>query len=458
MNYLSEDLQKKYINASKSILGILFINACSKGDLDSVAWILEHEELQYKIQYEHISNGLELACLNGHINVVQELHKNNKLHNVELYDSVVCALQENHKDVVQYLFHSKKNILHPIMKKAISENNLSLIKQVLTDSSVIELNKNNPRLNEGIIMIDQFGFELKKLLIEAYTNNNLELIRFYLNDAAIPHEARQTINFIGLINPVKYNTTIKPELSHYLLIYCEEKHIFLPNNILTKLFFKACEHNYLPLIKHLLLHSDPDKQVDIHANDDTALLHACHRGHLETVKYLLTSPELKEHANIHAQEDSPLLYAAKEGNLHLVDYLTTSPELKDHADIHAQNDYALYLAFKGDHKEVVEFFLESPKLKTHPDIFKNFQELKEQHLVNVNDNITETNYHYDMKVLTYLVYEHKIFTNNPEFTQDIEEMLESNPELKKAFRTIQLTNELNKENKLNRNEQKKLKI
>jgi hypothetical protein len=399
--------------------------------------------LKYKLEYHHICNGLELASINGNINVIKEYDKNNKLNHIDIYNSIICALKEKNEEVVQYLFNSKKNILHPIMKKAVSENNLEVIKQVLNDPSVIELNKNNSKLNEGIIMIDQFGFELKKLLLEAYTNNNFELVKFYLNDDSIPKEAIQSINFIDLINPVKHNVVIKPEISLYVLTYCEEKQIDLHKNVLTQLFFKACEYNHLPSIKYLLNHSNNEKQVDIHANDDAGLLKACHKGHLEVVRYLLNSPELKEHANVHAQEDSSFLYAAQEGHINLVDYLATSPELKEHADIHAQNEYALFLAFKGDHKDVVKFLLENPKLKSHLNIFRNFNEIIEQHLSNVDDDKTETHYHYDMKVLTYLIYENESFTRNSEFTHEIEDMLESNPELKMAYRTIQLEKELN---------------
>lgn len=463
MNTLSEELKEKYLKSSVSYLNIAFLDACSKGDSASVSWILANDILNDKLNSYQIHHCFQAACFNGHLDVVKELDKNNKIR-FDLNEGISCAIENEHENVIQYLFDSRKNILHPLVKGAFDAGNVKIIKRVFNDPSVIQLNQNNPRLNEGIIMIDQFGFELKKLVMAAFSDNNLELVKFLLNDESIPSVTIKSINFIGILNSKNdfQNGTsyrqIQPEMYFYVLQYCDEKNIEIPKKILDKLFFKACEDNYLPMAKYLLLHPNPDKRVDISADEDTGLLKACHRGHMEMVKYLLISPELKKHANIDAQDNSPLLYAAQEGHLELVDYLTTSSELKNHANIHAQDEYALCLAFKGDHKEIVQFFLESPKLKTHLDIFKNFNELKEQHISNFDDDITENHYHYDMKTITYLIYEYEPFTNNPKFSSDIEEMVEANSELKLAYRAIQLSNELNQKNDNNNNQSKKLKL
>jgi NADPH-dependent 7-cyano-7-deazaguanine reductase QueF len=465
MNTLSEELKEKYLKSSASYLNIAFLDACSKGDSESVSWILANEILNNKLNSYQTHHCFQAACFNGHLDVIKELDKNNKIR-FDLNEGIACAIENEHENVIQYLFDSRKNILHPLVKIAFTDGNSKIIKRVFNDPSVIQLNQNNPRLNEGIIMIDQFGFELKKIAAEAFSDNNLELVKFFLNDESIPSVALNTINLNALINSKNnfksanrdHFEQIKPEMYFYILQYCEEKNIEIYQKLLTKMFFKACEENYLPMVKYLLLHPDPDKRVNINADEDTGLLKACHNGHIEMVKYLLTSSELTKHANICAQDNSPLLYAAQEGHLKLVEYLTTSPELTSHANIYAQDEYALCLAFKGDHKEIVQFFLESPKLKTHLDIFKNFNELKEQHLSNVNDDLTEQHYHYDMRALTYLVYEYEPFTSNDKFSVDIEEMLESNPELKLAYRVIQVYKDLNQKSVDNISYPKKLKI
>mgnify|MGYP001250049041 CR=1 FL=1 len=88
-----------------------------------------------------------------------------------------------------------------------------------------------------------------------------------------------------------------------------------------------------------------EQGADIHAEEDSALRNAAEKGHFEVVKYLV-----EQGANINARDYSALRYAAAYGNLEVVKYL-----VKLGADIHAEEDSALRIAEGQGHLEVVKY-------------------------------------------------------------------------------------------------------
>ena len=102
----------------------------------------------------------------------------------------------------------------------------------------------------------------------------------------------------------------------------------------------AARNGYLEVVKYLV-----EQEADIHADNDCALRWAAENGHLRVVKYLV------EHgANIHADNDCVLRWAAEEGHLEVVKYL-----VEHGANIHAKKDYALRWADLNNHLEVVKY-------------------------------------------------------------------------------------------------------
>ena len=88
--------------------------------------------------------------------------------------------------------------------------------------------------------------------------------------------------------------------------------------------------------------------VDIHAEDDYALLWASTNGHLDVVRLLVEAG-----ANIHASDDYALCQTAKNGHLEVVRLLIESG-----VNVHVRNDCALRWASANGHLEVVRVLLE----------------------------------------------------------------------------------------------------
>ena len=84
-----------------------------------------------------------------------------------------------------------------------------------------------------------------------------------------------------------------------------------------------------------------EEGINIHADDDWALISAAFNGYLEVVRYLIDNG-----ANIHARNDDALRCAAQNGHLEVVQYL-----IDKGADIHADDDYA----FKYGTAEVITY-------------------------------------------------------------------------------------------------------
>ena len=90
------------------------------------------------------------------------------------------------------------------------------------------------------------------------------------------------------------------------------------------------------------------EEVDIHAEDDWALIRASYRGHSGVVKLLLAHD-----ADVHAKDDEALRCASYHGQLVIVKLL-----LAHGADVHAKDDDALRWASKKGHLEVVRLLLD----------------------------------------------------------------------------------------------------
>lgn len=110
-----------------------------------------------------------------------------------------------------------------------------------------------------------------------------------------------------------------------------------------QILFNAVLKNNIKAIEYLL-----DNDVDIHAQNDRALLLACCNSKLEVVKYLV-----ERGADIYADECGAFRWAANHGVAESVKYL-----IELGIDIHAQDDFAFTNAFYGGDVETVKVLLE----------------------------------------------------------------------------------------------------
>ena len=86
-----------------------------------------------------------------------------------------------------------------------------------------------------------------------------------------------------------------------------------------------------------------EESINIHADNDYALIYAAKNEYLEVVRYLIENG-----ADIHADNDWALICAAQNGHLEVVKYLI---------DKGAKNDYVLQSAAQDGHLEVVRYLV-----------------------------------------------------------------------------------------------------
>lgn len=136
----------------------------------------------------------------------------------------------------------------------------------------------------------------------------------------------------------------------------------------------ACISGQLETVRYLVESCggrSSGQKINLHDNDEEALMQACANGHLKVVEYLTTSQELKqaghEWADIHARDEGGFHLACREGHLEIVKFLTTSSALKKPGyawvDIHAKNERGFRWACHGGHLDVIKFLTMGPELK-----------------------------------------------------------------------------------------------
>lgn len=76
----------------------------------------------------------------------------------------------------------------------------------------------------------------------------------------------------------------------------------------------AANGGYLDVVKYLA-----SQGIDVHDDDDEALIFASREGHLDIVKYLVE----EQNANVHADDDRAIKWAAENNHQDVVNYLRT---------------------------------------------------------------------------------------------------------------------------------------
>jgi hypothetical protein len=92
-----------------------------------------------------------------------------------------------------------------------------------------------------------------------------------------------------------------------------------------------------------------DQGINIHADNDLALIYFAYHGHIEVVKFLVQNG-----ADIHADNDYALRWSASNGYIDVVKFL-----VQNGADIHASDDWALQWSAEHGHIDVVKFLVEN---------------------------------------------------------------------------------------------------
>lgn len=117
-----------------------------------------------------------------------------------------------------------------------------------------------------------------------------------------------------------------------------------------------CMYGDLRSIKKMFLTPSIKEKIDFNYQDGTPLRQACHYGHLEVVKFLLNDCALINDC-IYDAIDQALINACFQNHIEVVKYLLTSPDLKKHADIYAEECKAFVTTYLEDRKEIIEYLI-----------------------------------------------------------------------------------------------------
>ncbi|AVL94466.1 ankyrin repeat protein [Moumouvirus australiensis] len=85
--------------------------------------------------------------------------------------------------------------------------------------------------------------------------------------------------------------------------------------------------------------------IDIHSDNDYALIWASKEGYLEILKFLVENG-----VDIHIGDENSLKWASKNGHFEIVKYL-----VENGANIHAKYDKAYRKACKNNHQKIIEY-------------------------------------------------------------------------------------------------------
>jgi len=154
----------------------IFLNSCSRGNLDEIKFIFEYAR---KNEQEHeisIYNGLKKSCDNGHIEIVKYLvnyaYENHEF--LQLERLCIIACEAGHLNILKYLFNDK-NLKHDrlcdhkgrnIFTIARMNQNIDIVKFLLSNYSDCDFNHGCSRV---------FNIDLLKFLYDYAEKHNVKL-------------------------------------------------------------------------------------------------------------------------------------------------------------------------------------------------------------------------------------------------------------------------------------------
>ena len=295
-----------------------------------------------------------------------------------------------------------------LVNYACADNDLEMVKFLIEHGVDINklLSSCNSSNNKIVKYLIEHGVDIKNsennrksLLLDAFTNNNIEMINYLLpnNDTKL-----------------NLNQYSKNEKTTLLILACQHGHLkyvkyFLDQGINPKSIdqynntplYYACFYGYLDIVKLLVKYSNPtekkkfggvddeksenkyykeinddedeyndsddddddDKDMNIlfntNGNGETLLITACHRGHLEIIKYLLYC-----HLDVNLGDkygNTPIMIACRHGHLDIVKYFVEYKyDNGSVVDINQKNLYGLtplMVALTNGYYDIVEFLL-----------------------------------------------------------------------------------------------------
>ncbi|MCK4650729.1 ankyrin repeat domain-containing protein [Candidatus Babeliales bacterium] len=265
-------------------------------------------------------------------------HSNKKVYE-EILNSIFIHL--NKKDLIQ-MDGQSNNILHYV---SMSGNNHILNK------IIIKLKKHN-KLHQ--LINQKNGYDFTPLRIAQYQNNQniIDILR--------ENEAVETSQGITKIDLTLLNAIDKKNLEQVRnLLQNPNINVNIQRNNDSALLW-ASSKGYTEIVKELLKHPNINVNIQGDYYGETALIYASFFNHTEIVKKLLQHPDI----NVNAQNnggETALIYASFLDHTEIVKKLLQHPDI----NVNAQNnngETALITSLFFDHTKIVKELLQHPNI------------------------------------------------------------------------------------------------
>lgn len=213
-----------------------------------------------------------------------------------------------------------------------------------TETCKFYLFKKLVNINTLLCLVYRFS-KIVKIILE---NSEFKHIDYHFFPMVCQSGRTETVKLL-----LESKTSLHNTEEESFVLACTRGHLSIVNLLLkyrpdiihnldsAYVFLTTCSKGYLEIVKIIV-----ENGVDIHLDDDEALVRASTHGHTDIVKYLLEN-------NVSNKRNKSLIYASDNGHVEVVKLL-----IEYGADIHAENDMALRWAFKEDRYAVIEFLLE----------------------------------------------------------------------------------------------------
>ena len=251
------------LNHDQTQINTVFINACNKGDLELVKFVLHDSRLKFKaepvktyVSSEPLS-GFYLACKNGHL------------------------------DIVKYLLNSKEIRIHPdingdngqALKNACSEGHFEIVKYLLNGEDLKAHAKFFP-----------------SALIAASNKGHFDIVKYLLTDTKVNEYVDvSSYNDEAFLNACSGNHV---DISKYLLTSHEFKNNVDIKKCINSAIFHCCIDGAANTLDYILHLPEAQEHINIHFNDDSPFICAIEERHMHVVQYLIFEYNIRQTENI----------------------------------------------------------------------------------------------------------------------------------------------------------------